>query len=88
MKQIGTSVGQRVGYSVRFERHTSPETRITFATDGVVVRQAVQSPLLPMYDVLVLDEAHERSLSTDVLLALAKRALQERRRRKAAGAAQ
>ena len=84
--EMGTAVGgKEVGYAVRFERACTEHTRITFATDGTVLRQAVAHPELELYDALVLDEAHERSLATDVLFALAKRVLT--RRRTAAAAA-
>ena len=87
-EETGCHVGERVGYAIRFEHKTSDNTRITFATDGVVLRQAVRTPSLDMYDALVLDEAHERSLNTDVLFALAKRVLSNRRRRFAAASKQ
>ena len=76
--EMGCSVGDAVGYAVRFERKCSESTHITFATDGVLLRQAVSHPELEQYDALILDEAHERSLNTDVLFALAKRVLAKR----------
>ena len=72
-------MGDEVGYSVRFEHATSSDTRITFVTDGVLLRQAIAQPTMPQYDALVLDEAHECSLNTDVLFALANRVLYSRR---------
>lgn len=79
-EELGGRVGEQVGYNVRFEHATSLDTVITFATDGVLLRQAVGTPSLRMFDALILDEAHERSLNTDVLFALAKRVLANRRR--------
>ena len=84
---MGSNVGGDVGYAVRFEHEVSDVTRITFVTDGVLLRQAVATPALSQYDALVLDEAHERSLNTDVLFALAKRALTSRRAALARGSA-
>ena len=85
--EMGSNVGGDVGYAVRFEHEVSDVTRITFVTDGVLLRQAVATPALSQYDALVLDEAHERSLNTDVLFALAKRALTSRRAALARGSA-
>uniref|UniRef100_A0A7S0P1T0 RNA helicase n=1 Tax=Calcidiscus leptoporus TaxID=127549 RepID=A0A7S0P1T0_9EUKA len=72
-------VGGEVGYAVRFEQKCSSSTRIKYVTDGVLLREAIADPCLCAYDALVLDEAHERSLNTDVLFALVKRLLSHRR---------
>lgn len=74
----GGGVGGVVGYAVRFENHTSPQTRIKFCTDGLLVREALADPLLSRVSVVIVDEAHERSLHTDVLLGLLKK-MQRRR---------
>lgn len=71
-------VGMEVGYSIRFDDKTSPRTRIKFVTDGVLLRECMSDPDLKEYDIIVLDEAHERSLQTDILMGLL-RQLQERR---------
>ncbi|KAI0761980.1 P-loop containing nucleoside triphosphate hydrolase protein [Trametes elegans] len=65
----GTSVGAVVGYSVRFDEAASPETRIKYVTDGMLVRELLGDPLLSRYSVIVVDEAHERTLRTDLLIA-------------------
>ncbi|KAI0643096.1 P-loop containing nucleoside triphosphate hydrolase protein [Trametes meyenii] len=65
----GTSVGSVVGYSVRFDEASSPETRIKYVTDGMLVRELLGDPLLSRYSVVVVDEAHERTLRTDLLIA-------------------
>lgn len=69
----------QVGYSIRFEDMTSPRTRIKYMTDGMLLREALVDPLLSRYSVIMIDEAHERSLSTDILLGVLKKI---RRRRK------
>jgi ATP-dependent RNA helicase DDX35 len=61
-------LGQEVGYSIRFEDVTSAATKIKFLTDGLLLREALVDPLLSRYSVIMVDEAHERSLSSDVLL--------------------
>jgi len=73
-----TKVGDEVGYTIRFEDHSSPRTRLRYMTDGCLLRECLGDPDLNNYDVVVLDEAHERSLGTDVLFALMKRALASR----------
>jgi HrpA-like RNA helicase len=74
----GTNIGERVGYSIRFEDKCSSQTRIKFVTDGVLLRECMSDPNLSKYSVVILDEAHERSLQTDILMGLL-RNLQERR---------
>mmetsp|Transcript_19012 Transcript_19012/g.46689 ORF Transcript_19012/g.46689 Transcript_19012/m.46689 type:complete len:638 (+) Transcript_19012:149-2062(+) len=64
------TLGMEIGYSVRFEDMTSINTIIKFLTDGILLREILSNPLLDNYSVLILDEAHERTLYTDVLLAL------------------
>jgi HrpA-like RNA helicase len=74
-------LGTEVGYTIRFDDCTSAEhTRLRYVTDGVLLRECLDDPFLSRYDIVVLDEAHERSLGTDVLFGLMKR-LRKRRRR-------
>ena len=75
---MGCQIGQDVGYSIRFEDVTSSATRIKFLTDGLLLREALVDPLLTRYSCVMVDEAHERSLSSDVLLGVLKKV---RRRR-------
>lgn len=70
--------GGEIGYRVRFDDSTSASTRLVFATDGLLLREAIYDPSLKQYDWIVLDEAHERSLNTDVLFGVIKRALKLR----------
>ncbi|KAI9738479.1 MAG: hypothetical protein M1818_005376 [Claussenomyces sp. TS43310] len=72
-EEMGCQLGQDVGYSIRFEDVTSAATRIKFLTDGLLLREALVDPLLSRYSVIMVDEAHERSLSTDVLLGVLKK---------------
>ena len=77
-EEVGCKVGEEVGYSIRFEDVTSAATRIKFLTDGLLLREALVDPLLSRYSVIMVDEAHERSLSTDVLLGVLKKILKRR----------
>src|SRR5689334_17870203 len=64
-------LGREVGYQIRFENVTSPETRIRFVTEGVLLRQIVQDPNLPGVSAIIFDEFHERHLYGDITLARA-----------------
>lgn len=65
----GGRVGNLVGYSVRFDESSSSETRIKYMTDGMIVRELLSDPTLSKYSVVIVDEAHERTLRTDLLMA-------------------
>lgn len=71
-------VGQEVGYSIRFEDVTSASTKIKFLTDGSLLREVLVDPLLSRYSVIMVDEAHERSLSSDILLGVLKKIRKKR----------
>jgi HrpA-like RNA helicase len=71
----GRPLGTLVGYSVRFDERVGPGTRIKYLTDGMLVREMMNDPLLTNYDVVIVDEAHERTLRTDIVLASLKRIL-------------
>jgi ATP-dependent RNA helicase DHX8/PRP22 len=77
-------LGRLIGYRVRFDdctnrgRNGAEQTRLTYATDGMLLREAMVDPLLQRYSVIFLDEAHERSLQTDILIGIVQRARQAR----------
>lgn len=75
---FGGEIGGIIGYSVRFDDSTSSRTLCKFITDGMLFRECLHDPLLSKYSVLIIDEAHERSLHTDLLLALIKKILPKR----------
>ncbi|KAF2261344.1 P-loop containing nucleoside triphosphate hydrolase protein [Lojkania enalia] len=77
-EEVGCQLGQEVGYSIRFEDVTSAKTRIKFLTDGLLLREMLIDPLLTRYSVVMVDEAHERSLSSDILLGLLKKIMRKR----------
>ena len=72
-------LGDRVGYAIRFDDATSAKTRIKVMTDGILLQEARGDPQLSAYDVLMVDEAHERSLNIDFTLGLLHRLLARRR---------
>ncbi|KAF9732883.1 hypothetical protein PMIN06_007488 [Paraphaeosphaeria minitans] len=71
-EEHGSRLGQTVGYTIRFEDRTNEKTRIKYMTDGTLLRQFLTSPDLDKIRAIVLDEAHERTLATDILMALLK----------------
>ena len=71
-EEFGCRLGQEVGYTIRFEDCTSPETKIKYMTDGMLLRECLIDPDMNQYSVVMLDEAHERTIHTDVLFGLMK----------------
>lgn len=68
--EMGVRLGSTVGYAIRFEDCTSHETQIKYMTDGILLRESLRETDLEQYSVVIMDEAHERSLNTDVLFGL------------------
>lgn len=77
-KQLGTIVGDLVGYQIRFDDRTADHTRIKFMTDGILLEEIQHDPELSEYDTIIVDEAHERSENIDFLLGLLKNLLKRR----------
>ncbi len=78
-RQLGKKIPEVVGYAMRFEDRTDPAlTRIKIMTDGILLQEIKGDPLLSRYSVMMVDEAHERSLNIDFILGLLKRVLRER----------
>ncbi|KAK8050502.1 ATP-dependent RNA helicase DHX8 [Apiospora phragmitis] len=77
-EEMGSKVGNEVGYSIRFEDNTSDKTILKYMTDGMLLREFMTEPDLAGYSALMIDEAHERTVHTDILLALVKDLSRER----------
>ncbi|KAG8184558.1 hypothetical protein JTE90_007674 [Oedothorax gibbosus] len=71
-EEIGVKLGNEVGYSIRFEDCTSERTVLKYMTDGMLLREFLSEPDLASYSVVIVDEAHERTLHTDILFGLVK----------------
>ncbi|XP_034309636.2 ATP-dependent RNA helicase DHX8 [Magallana gigas] len=78
-EEFGCRLGQEVGYTIRFEDCTSPETKIKYMTDGMMLRECLIDGDLTQYSIIMLDEAHERTIHTDVLFGLLKTAVLKRK---------
>ncbi|KAJ9112442.1 DEAH-box ATP-dependent RNA helicase prp43 [Naganishia adeliensis] len=71
--EMDVQLGKEVGYSIRFEDMTEPgTTMLKYMTDGMLLREAMNDPKLERYSTIILDEAHERTLATDILMGLLK----------------
>ncbi|KAJ3317198.1 DEAH-box ATP-dependent RNA helicase prp22 [Blyttiomyces sp. JEL0837] len=77
-EEVGCRLGQEVGYTIRFEDCTSPETKIKYMTDGMLLREILMDSDLRKYGIVILDEAHERTMATDVLFGLLKETVKKR----------
>ncbi|XP_038615520.1 probable ATP-dependent RNA helicase DHX40 isoform X2 [Tachyglossus aculeatus] len=78
-EEMNCSLGSTVGYQVRFDDCSSQDTAIKYMTDGCLLRHILADPSLTKYSVIVLDEVHERSLSTDILFGLLKKLFQQKK---------
>ncbi|CAG8537231.1 15639_t:CDS:10, partial [Acaulospora morrowiae] len=77
--EMNVKLGEEVGYSIRFEECYDPaKTCIKYMTDGMLFRETFLDPLLSQYSVIMIDEAHERSLYTDLLLGILKKIMKKR----------
>jgi pre-mRNA-splicing factor ATP-dependent RNA helicase DHX15/PRP43 len=76
--EMDVTLGQEVGYSIRFEDCSSQKTILKYMTDGMLLREAMSDPLLESYACVLLDEAHERTLATDILMGLLKEVAKQR----------
>ena len=76
--EMDVTLGQEVGYSIRFEDMTSQKTILKYMTDGMLLREAMNDNTLNRYSTIILDEAHERTLATDILMGLLKEVAQRR----------
>lgn len=77
-EEMGVTLGTTVGYSIRFDDCTSPNTRIKYMTEGMLLRECLLDDELNNYDIIILDEAHERTIYTDVLFGLIKQITKKR----------
>jgi pre-mRNA-splicing factor ATP-dependent RNA helicase DHX15/PRP43 len=71
-EEMDVRLGDEVGYSVRFEERRSDKTRVSYVTDGMLLREVMRDPMLTQYKIVMIDEAHERTVSSDLLLGLIK----------------
>jgi pre-mRNA-splicing factor ATP-dependent RNA helicase DHX38/PRP16 len=78
-EEMGVPLGSTVGYAIRFEDCTGPDTVIKYMTDGVLLRETLRESDLDTYSCIIMDEAHERSLHTDVLFGILKKVVARRR---------
>ncbi|KAK8038775.1 pre-mRNA-splicing factor ATP-dependent RNA helicase prp43 [Apiospora rasikravindrae] len=76
--ELDVTLGEEVGYSIRFEDKTGPKTVLKYMTDGMLLREAMHDHMMSRYSCIILDEAHERTLATDILMALLKQLAQRR----------
>ncbi|XP_043260879.1 probable ATP-dependent RNA helicase DHX35 isoform X1 [Colletes gigas] len=72
-------LGTEVGYSIRFDNCTDETTRIKYMTEGILLRELMGDPLLTSYSVIVIDEVHERTLLTDIIMGLLKKIMRKRK---------
>ncbi|GMH18081.1 hypothetical protein Nepgr_019922 [Nepenthes gracilis] len=77
-EEFGCRLGEEVGYAIRFEDCTGPDTVIKYMTDGMLLREILIDESLSQYSVVMLDEAHERTIHTDVLFGLLKQLVKRR----------
>ena len=85
-QEVGCKLGKEVGYTVRFDDMSDPQrTKCKFVTDGTLLQELLADELLDRYDVVIVDEAHERTLRTDMVLGFLKKVQRLRKARKEEG---
>ena len=77
-EEMDVVLGEEVGYSIRFEEFSGAKTILKYMTDGMLLREAMRDPMLEAYQVILLDEIHERTLATDLLMGLLKEVIKQR----------
>ena len=77
-EEVGCELGEEVGYAIRFDSCVTDKTVIKYMTDGVLLRESLNEPDLDSYSAIIMDEAHERSLNTDVLFGILKNVVKKR----------
>ncbi|MBC3185401.1 ATP-dependent RNA helicase HrpA [Corynebacterium sp. zg-331] len=77
-EELGQDIGQSVGYAIRFDDRVGPDTAVKLMTDGILLAEMQRDRFFRAYDVIIIDEAHERSLNIDFLLGYLKRILPQR----------
>lgn len=78
-EEMDVEFGKQVGYTIRFEDFSCEDTFLKYMTDGMLLREAITDPLFSRYSVIILDEAHERTLATDILFGFLKEVLLKRK---------
>ncbi|GFS16134.1 DEAH (Asp-Glu-Ala-His) box polypeptide 35 [Elysia marginata] len=79
-EERGSILGDEVGYLIRFDNSCDEDkTRVKFLTDGMMIREIMKDPLLRKYSIILLDEAHERALNTDIILGLLRKIQKKRK---------
>lgn len=79
-EETDTILGQHIGYSIRFDDRSCKDTKLKYMTAGMLLRELISDSSLSKYSVIILDEAHERSLNTDILLGILKEKVKIRRK--------
>lgn len=78
--EMGAILGDEVGYAIRFDEKYDPSrTKVKYLTEGLLIREMLGDPLLRQYSVIMLDEVHERTVNSDMLMALLRKIIKKRK---------